>query len=169
MATYKQKLPRVKHVTHDSEESEQEWVLFNASNKPIERRLVNNVSEDEDWHVLSDSSPVEEGTPVFESNSEFACSDYDSEPYYVQDENAHSVESLPEQDNSPFVRKMPSHDGTGNFLDATLSDGSNHESSTSVMDFDLARRRPGEFLLIIGERFSQNFTLILLNHSIRSR
>src|ERR1044072_5306030 len=142
MATYKQKLPRVKqHVTHDSEEAEQEWVMFNASNKPIERRLVNNVSDDEDWHVLSDSSPVEEGIPAFESNSEFACSDYDSEPYNVQDENARSVEFLPEgQDNSPsFVRKMPSHDGTGNFLDTTLSDGSNHDTPTSIIDFNFAR------------------------------
>ena len=149
MATYKQKLPRF-HVTRgsDSEESEQEWVKFTTSNEPIERRLVNHVSDDvsdeEDWHVLSDTSPVEGSIPSFESNSEITscCSDYDSEPYYARDENVRSL-VLPEgQDNSPSLgRKMPSHDGTGNFFDTALSDGSSYDSSTSLMDSDPALRR----------------------------
>ncbi|PKC04926.1 hypothetical protein RhiirA5_361871 [Rhizophagus irregularis] len=135
MATYKQKLPRVQHIERDSEESEQEWVVFNASNKPIERRVVNNVSDDDDWHVLSDASYVEEGSiPTFESNSELASggSDYDSEQYIAQDDTR-SVES--------FIRKMPSHDGTGNFLNATLSDRPNHELSTNLEDSNLELRR----------------------------
>ncbi|RIA85388.1 hypothetical protein C1645_371743 [Glomus cerebriforme] len=132
MATYKQKLPRVQHVERDSEESEQEWVMFKAPNKPIERRLVNNVSDDEDWHVLSDTSPVEEGIATFESNSEFASggSDNDSEHYYAQDEASRSIES--------FLRKMPSHDGTGNFFNATHSDGPDHDLSTSLVDSNSA-------------------------------
>ncbi|CAG8609269.1 15779_t:CDS:2 [Funneliformis mosseae] len=145
MATYKQK-PRIQHhVANHSEElsgSEQDWVMFNsarASNQPIERRLVNNVSDDEDWHVLSDNTnPVEESIPSLESNSEFASggSDYDSEPYYVLDQTARSIELLPEvQGNSPS--QMPSHDGTGKFFDTKLSDESNHVSTTNLADSDL--------------------------------
>jgi hypothetical protein len=139
MATYKQKIPRVHHVEPDSEESEKEWV-------PIERRLVNNVSDDEDWHFLNDTSPVEEVIPAFSSNSEIASggSDYDS----VQDETARSIELLPEgQDNFPFIRKMPSHDGTGNFFDDAFSDGSNNDSLTSPMDPYFAQH--GKLLLIL--------------------
>jgi hypothetical protein len=134
MATYKQKLPRVQHIERDSEESEQEWVVFNTSNRPIERRLVNNVSDDEDWQVLSDTSLVEESIPTFESNSEIASggSDYDSEQYSAQDETTRSIES--------FIRKMPSHDGTGNFLNATF-DRPNRELTTNLGDSNLALRR----------------------------
>ncbi|GET01149.1 hypothetical protein GLOIN_2v1522941 [Rhizophagus clarus] len=128
MATYKQKLPRVQHIEHDSEESEHEWVVYNAPNKPIEPRLVNNVSDDEDWHVLSDTSLVEESIPTFESNSEFASggsSDYDSEHNFAQDETSRSIES--------FIRKMPSHDGTGNFFNAQPFDGANNGDSNSAL------------------------------------
>ncbi|CAI2173765.1 5162_t:CDS:2 [Funneliformis geosporum] len=148
MATYKQK-PRVQHhVANDSEEisgTEQDWVMFNsarASNQPIERRLVNVVSDDEDWHVLSDNTnPVEEGIPSLESNSEFASggSDCDSEPYYLLDQTARSIELLPEgQGNSPS--QMPSHDGTGNFFDTKLSDESNHVS-TSLVESEILTSR----------------------------
>jgi len=133
MATYKQKLPRVQHIERDSEESEQEWVVFNAPSKPIERRVVNNVSDDEDWHVLSDTSNVEEGSiPTFESNSEFASggSDCDSEHYIAQDETVRSIES--------FIRKMPSHDGTGNF--STPFDRKNRKLSTDLEDSNLELR-----------------------------
>ncbi|CAG8604078.1 706_t:CDS:2 [Ambispora gerdemannii] len=144
MATYKQNPIRIQRhlASSDSEEnSASEWFVFGARTAKREPRPVqlsrnnttNTVSEDDEWHMLSDeTSPVDENSSVLEGISDVSSSGsgFNSEVEVVVNESHDIVQRSPTPIR--FTRLMPSHDGTGDFSNPTESNVSISHPNSSM-------------------------------------